>query len=117
MSPRVNRLFFPGAGWRRIRDSDGGGVRRSMEQAAAGPSSSAPTRLTILKDVRLVNLFSGEIDATDIAISGERIVSIDPLPIPADAEVIDCAGLLALPGMIDAHMHVDTTFVWPGELA
>jgi adenine deaminase len=31
--------------------------------------------------------------------------------------VIDCRGLYAVPGLIDPHMHVDTTQLWPGELA
>lgn len=71
----------------------------------------------LLKNCRLVNVCSGEIYATDVAIDGDRVVSIEPdNETPAD-EVIDCEGLYAMPGLIDPHMHVDTTSLWPGELA
>lgn len=71
----------------------------------------------ILKNCRLVNVCSGEIYPTDVAIDADRVVSIEPdNETPAD-EVIDCEGLYAMPGLIDPHMHVDTTSLWPGELA
>lgn len=71
----------------------------------------------ILRDCRLVNVHSGEIYPTDICIEGSRIVSVASKELFDDAEVIDCQGMFAAPGLIDAHMHVDTTFLWPGELA
>jgi adenine deaminase len=71
----------------------------------------------LLRNCRLVNVCSREIYATDITISDGRVVSIEPNSSQDAASVIDCAGLFAVPGLIDAHMHVDTTFLWPGELA
>jgi adenine deaminase len=71
----------------------------------------------LLKNCRVVNVYSGEIYLTDIAIEGDRIVSTAAHDSVHTENVIDCAGKYAVPGMIDAHMHVDTTFLWPGELA
>src|SRR5439155_19589994 len=43
----------------------------------------------------------------DISIAGNRIESIVPSggPAPADAQVLDAHGLLAVPGLVNAHSH------------
>lgn len=71
----------------------------------------------LLKNCRLVNVYSGEIYTTDIAIYKDRIVSITAGAVKEAQEVIDCQGSFAIPGMMDPHMHVDTTMLWPNELA
>jgi adenine deaminase len=71
----------------------------------------------ILRNCRLLNVHSGEIYPTDITVDGGVVRSIDPVASPDADEVIDCGGLYAAPGLIDPHMHVDTTFLWPAELA
>lgn len=76
----------------------------------------APATL-VLRNCRLINVHSGEIYATDISIVGDTISSIAPRSSYDGAEVIECDGLFAAPGMIDAHMHVDTTYLWSAELA
>lgn len=43
-------------------------------------------------------------DEFDIAIEGERILEIGP-ELPGGREEIDAAGLVILPGLIDAHVH------------
>jgi len=46
---------------------------------------------------------------TDIAIAGGRITAIGP-GLPRDgAEVVDGSGCLAIPGLVDAHAHIDKT--------
>jgi len=43
----------------------------------------------------------------DILVEDERIAAIGPdLPLPPGAEVVDATGLLALPGLIDIHVHL-----------
>jgi adenine deaminase len=71
----------------------------------------------LLRGCSLVNVYSGEIYQTDIAIAGDRIDSISPQENHEADEVLDCQGLFAVPGFVDPHMHVDTTLLWPGELA
>ena len=70
-----------------------------------------------LANVRLVNVWSGEIYPTDIYVKGKRIVSIDPEAGLEALEVIDCGGSYATPGLIDAHMHVETTCLTPEALS
>lgn len=48
----------------------------------------------------------GEIDSCDILIEGERIVAVEPRLDVTDAEVIEGADMIAIPGLVDAHRHV-----------
>lgn len=84
-------------------------------QEGAMPVSDAAT--LVLRNCQLINVHSGEVYSTDISIAGDTIISIAPRTSYAGVEVIDCDGLFAAPGMIDAHMHVDTTYLWSAELA
>ena len=70
-----------------------------------------------LANVRLVNVFSGEVYPTDIYIKGKRIVSIDPEAGLEAERVIDCGGQFAMPGFIDSHMHFESTMLSPEALA
>jgi adenine deaminase len=80
------------------------------------PLSGGPIDL-LLRNCRLLDVYTGEIRPANIAVGGGRILSNDA---PGDAtatEIIECDGMYATPGLIDAHMHVDTTFLWSGEVA
>ena len=70
-----------------------------------------------LANVQLVNVFSGEVYPTDIYIKGKRIVSIDPAAGLEAEKVIDCGGQYAMPGLIDSHMHFESTMLSPEALA
>ena len=71
----------------------------------------------LLKNCRIVDVYSGEIYQTDIGIYENKIASVTAGAVLRAREVIDCQGCYAIPGMIDPHMHVDTTMLWPSELA
>ncbi|MFK0278636.1 adenine deaminase C-terminal domain-containing protein [Ensifer sp. NPDC090286] len=92
-------------------------LSRSTNSLRGDQGTSGDDATLILKGCRLLNVYSGMTSETDITIAGERIVSIDKRETYDGLPVVDCHGLYAMPGMIDAHMHVDTTFLWPGELA
>ena len=72
----------------------------------------APADL-VIKGVRLLDVITGAITATDIAIVSDRIVgTYDSYD---GREVIDGAGLFAVPGFIDTHLHVESSLVTPLE--
>ena len=71
----------------------------------------------LLKNVTLVNVFSGEIYPTQIYLKGKRIVSIDSDVELEAKKIIDCGGQYAVPGLIDAHMHFETTMLSPEALS
>jgi cytosine deaminase len=56
----------------------------------------------IIRNVRL----AGQKTPTDIGVKGGRIAAIDRA-IAADAPVYDAGGLLACPGLIESHIHLD----------
>ncbi len=73
---------------------------------------------TLVKDVQLVNVYSGEIVTTNIGIKNGRVVTISSsLPKSAPAAVIDGEHSYAIPGLIDAHVHIETTLLTPPALA
>ena len=68
----------------------------------------------VIQNGLLVNVASGEIYPADIAVKGERIASIGPLPegtIGPDTRVIDAKGLYLAPGFIDAHIHIESSIL------
>lgn len=72
----------------------------------------APADL-VIKGVRLLDVITGAITQTDIAIVGTRIVgTYDSYD---GREAIDGAGLFAVPGFIDTHLHVESSLVTPLE--
>jgi len=60
----------------------------------------------LLKGGRVIDPASGLDAVCDVAVQGNRIQAIGRDVAVADAEVIDCAGRLVLPGLIDTHAHV-----------
>lgn len=70
-----------------------------------------------LTNLQLVNVFSGEIYPTSIYIKNGRIVSIEPQAGLTSRETYDCGGAYAVPGLIDSHMHFESTMLSPEALA
>ena len=66
----------------------------------------------LLTGGRVVNVFSGEIENASIALSGERIAGLGAYE--AGARIIDLAGKCVIPGLIDAHIHIESgcDFAW-----
>lgn len=69
----------------------------------------------LLKNVNLINVVSGEIYPTDIAIEDQLIIGIGP---DYEAkELIDLSGLFASPGFIDGHVHIESSMVTTSQFA
>jgi adenine deaminase len=69
----------------------------------------------LLRNANLVNLFSAQIEQTDIAIAGGLIVGVGP-GYQAAAE-IDLGGAYVTPGLIDAHVHIESSLCVPPQFA
>ena len=89
---------------------------QEMKELIACGLGELPCDLKI-SDVRLVNVCSGEIYETDIYIRGKRIVSIDPKANLKADRVLEGKGRYAVPGLIDGHMHFESTMLSPEALA
>ncbi len=69
----------------------------------------------LLKNARVVNVFSGEIEETGVAITHSRITGLGD-DYPAQ-RVVDLQGHYIAPGFIDAHVHIESAMVPPFEFA
>jgi adenine deaminase len=69
---------------------------------------------TVLKNARLVNVRSGEIHDADIAIYGGRIAGFGDYEAE---ETVDLQGRYVCPGLIDAHVHIESSMVTVPEFA
>ncbi len=68
----------------------------------------------LLKNAKVVNVFSGEIEETSVAITHSRVVGLGDYPA---RRVIDLRGAYVCPGFIDAHVHIESAMVPPYEFA
>ncbi len=69
----------------------------------------------LLRNAQVVNVFSGEVHPADVAVAGTRIVGVGQ---GYEArEVVDLRGRYVCPGLIDAHVHVESAMVPPQEFA
>lgn len=80
-----------------------------MIRAGAG---EVPADL-VVRDVRMLDVITGEITATDIAIVADRIVGT--CASYEGVKEIDGRGRFAVPGFIDTHLHIESSLVTPFE--
>jgi adenine deaminase len=61
---------------------------------------------TLLAGVKILNLCTGEVTTTNVALGGGRIVGIGSQYRRAQ-EVFDLSGRYLLPGLIEGHIHLE----------
>jgi len=67
-----------------------------------------------LLNAKLVNLYAGEIYPADVAVYGGKIVGFGRY---AAAAVTDLQGAYLAPGLIDGHVHIESSLLTPSEFA
>lgn len=70
----------------------------------------------LLKNARLINVFNSEIMETAVAIKNGFIAAVGTDYNQAEVS-IDLKGQYLAPGLIDAHLHIESTLLVPAELA
>lgn len=73
----------------------------------------APADL-LIHNARLVNVFLGEVERTGIAVADGYVAGLGAYDAVAD---IDLDGRFVAPGFIDAHVHIESALIAPGEFA
>ncbi len=73
---------------------------------------SAPADL-VLKGGRVLDLVTGELRRSDVAVVGDRIVGT--LDDYAGLREVDVSGRVVVPGFIDTHCHVESSLILPAE--
>lgn len=59
----------------------------------------------VIKNCKVVNVFTGEIQEGDIAISGDQIAGVGQYQGKVE---VDAGGRYAAPGFIDSHIHIES---------
>jgi len=63
---------------------------------------------------RVVNVFTRRVERVDVSVFGGRVARVGGMGLDAK-ETIDLDGRFLAPGLIDAHMHVESTMMMPRE--
>ena len=67
----------------------------------------------VIRGARLLDLVTGELVMTDIAVCGDTVVGT--YGAYQGARVIEAEGRIAVPGFIDTHLHVESSLITPHE--
>jgi adenine deaminase len=86
--------------------------RATLARAIDAGAGRAPADL-VIRDVDLLDVVTGQIARTDVAIVGERIVGTHARY--EGKREIDGRGLHCVPGFIDTHLHVESSLLTPLE--
>lgn len=69
----------------------------------------------VLRRARLVNVFSGAIEETDLVIAGDQVVGFGE---GYEARVVhDLDGAFVAPGLLDAHVHIESSLCTAPQFA
>lgn len=66
----------------------------------------------VLKHGSVVNVMTGKITVGDVAVCDDRIVGVGDYE---GVTEIDCTGKFVLPGLIDTHLHIESSMLSPRE--
>jgi adenine deaminase len=69
----------------------------------------------VLKDARIINTFTGEIERGDVTVYQDRIAGIGEYS--KAQEVIDLKGKYLAPGFINGHIHIESSMLHPSQYA
>lgn len=68
----------------------------------------------VLKNASFVDVFEGNIKTADIGIKDDRIIGFGEY---SGEKEIDCKGKIVIPGLIDGHVHIESSQATPEEFA
>jgi adenine deaminase len=88
-------------------------VDKTFLSRAINQGKGAEPADLVIKNVGLLDILSGGVTTTDIAITGDRIVGT--YASYKGRREIDGTGLFAVPGFIDTHFHVESSLLTPLE--
>jgi len=87
-------------------------ILKKLIDTAAG---RIPADLVIRNGI-VADVYSGCFVKKDLAISSGLIAALTEPGACKGAEIVDIGGQYVLPGFIDAHIHIESSFLSPGEL-
>lgn len=99
-----------------MAESYTGKINRKLTKKQRIIRAAAGTEIAdlVLKHANYVSVFSGEVKKADIAIAEGLIVGIGEY---SGREEIDMSDKIVCPGLLDAHIHLESALVKPAEFA
>ena len=70
----------------------------------------------VIRNGTVADVYTGRFVKMDLAVSGGLIAALAEPGTCKGVDVVDAEGLYVLPGFIDAHIHIESSFLSPGEL-
>jgi adenine deaminase len=70
----------------------------------------------VLRGGQVVNVFTGRVETANVAVADGWVAGVGPFDWTA-RETVDVTGRVVVPGLIDSHMHLESTLLAPAELA
>jgi adenine deaminase len=95
----------------------GDGQERStthLQRRVAVATKRVPADL-VLTNARIVNVHTGEIESGNVAIVDGSIAGVGDYT--SGTEVVDLRGAFLAPGLMDAHIHLESSLLWVTEFA
>jgi adenine deaminase len=68
----------------------------------------------VLRNARIINVFSGDIHEGSVAVAAGRVVGIGAYH---GREEVDLAGAYLAPGFVEGHIHIESSMLTPNEFA
>ena len=87
--------------------------QEQLQRRLAAARGDSPAEL-VLKNARIVNVFSGEIQQGDVAVCDGVIVGVGSYEGRREVEL---DGRYVCPGLIDGHIHIESSMLCPPEFA
>ncbi len=88
-------------------------IARTSPELMSVARGDAPADIVFING-RVVNVFSRTIESVNVSVFGGRIAAVGSEIFDAQ-QTIDLDGRYLAPGLIDAHMHVESTMMMPRE--
>jgi 5-methylthioadenosine/S-adenosylhomocysteine deaminase len=90
-----------------VREAQLGSLRSAGPSDLQGLVGDSRQRRILLRGGVVLSLDPrvGDFEKADVLIDGKRIVEIAPTISAGDAEIVDCAGTIVMPGFIATHHH------------
>ena len=87
---------------------------RHLERAACIKAAMERTPTLVIKNANVVNVFTKEIFHGDVAVCGRTVIGVGNYSCENE---YDAAGAYLTPGLIDAHVHIESSLVTPASFA
>ncbi|MFP4343752.1 MAG: adenine deaminase [Anaerolineales bacterium] len=68
----------------------------------------------VLRNGQVLNVFTGELEEVDVALAGAHVAGLGDYE---GLEILDLAGQVVVPGLIDTHVHIESSMVSPPQFA